>query len=579
MTRSRLAAAVGLGAVLYTGAFVLVLTGRHGESLPLFALVVAAGLLFTVTGAIAAARRPENRTGMQMLAVGLLWSLGTLQATRLVSPVHGRLRPERPFLRRRSRSLILSYPTGRLRPRGPLDRLDGARRSSPSAPLALSLFDATPIPTCEDCPESAFLISDQPDLARALAIVLGISGASIAGVVFVRLVHRYRQATPPLRRVVGTRLPLHARGTRGPDREQPRRRRSAAVRRSSLELVALCSAALMPIAFLAGILRSRLARAGVADLVIAIGDGTPLRDALADALGDPSLDLVYWSAQRQAWVDEEGLTLGEPLARGAHAATFIEIAGKRVAALIHDRSLADQRELVDAAAATASIAFEKERLQAEVRAQYRFLETIINTAPSLLSVVDTEGRIRNFNRAVEVASGLDDRSLLEGRHFWDIFIDPDEREAMIQRFKDASPDFPASEYENTFTDARGHERVIAWRSAPLLDENGDVDPRHRRRDRHHRAEAARARAAAPVELREHRRRHDPELHRDHRSRRGRRPARRQPRLPRRLRPHAGGPRGHLVPRPRGAARTSSRRGWRSRARRTACPRRNVSRAG
>ena len=43
-------------------------------------LVVAAGVVFTVTGAIAAANRPDNRTGAQMLAVGLVWSLGALQA-------------------------------------------------------------------------------------------------------------------------------------------------------------------------------------------------------------------------------------------------------------------------------------------------------------------------------------------------------------------------------------------------------------------------------------------------------------------------------------------------------------------
>ena len=121
------------------------------------------------------------------------------------------------------------------------------------------------------------------------------------------------------------------------------------------------------------------------------------------------------------------MPLAEPLAKGGHAATFVEHGGKRVAVLLHDRSLTDQRPLVDAVAATASLAFEKERLQAEVRAQYRFLETIINTAPSLLSVVDPEGRMRNFNRAVEVASGLDDRSRLEGAYFWDVFIDPDER--------------------------------------------------------------------------------------------------------------------------------------------------------
>ena len=85
MTRRQLAAAVALGAVLYAGALALVVTAepREPETLNLFALVLVAGLVFTVTGAIAAARRPTNNTGAQMLVVGLLWSLGALQAAGL----------------------------------------------------------------------------------------------------------------------------------------------------------------------------------------------------------------------------------------------------------------------------------------------------------------------------------------------------------------------------------------------------------------------------------------------------------------------------------------------------------------
>ena len=45
---------------------------------------------------------------------------------------------------------------------------------------------------------------------------------------------------------------------------------------------------------------------------------------------------------------------------------------------------------------------------------------------------------------------------------------------MVERFREAAPEFRASEYENVFTDARGVERVIAWRSAPLLDAGGNV---------------------------------------------------------------------------------------------------------
>ncbi|HEX2303871.1 MAG TPA: PAS domain S-box protein [Gaiella sp.] len=473
MTRRRLAAAVALGVALYAGALVLVVTGepREPQTLNLFALVLVAGLVFTVTGAIAAWRRPNNRTGAQMMAVGLLWSLGALQATNTSLPFTvGFVLSGLAFAA--FAHLILSYPTGLLR-REDRPLVWAVLGLVTLGPLAITLVDPSPIPTCENCPESAFLVADRPGLTRAVTVALTLSALAVATVFAVRLVRRYRLASPPLRRVLGpvylvtlvALVDLVASGVVG------------TVDASAglvVELVAICSLALMPIAFLAGILRTRLARAGIADLVIAVGNGTPLKAALADALGDPSLDLAYWSPQRQGWVDDEGRTLSEPIARGAHAARVVEHGGKRVAALLHDRSLADQHELVDAVAATASLAFEKERLQAELRAQYRFLETIINTAPSLLSVVDTEGRIRNFNRAVEVASGLDDRNMIEGRYFWEIFIDPDEREEVIQRFRDAAPSYAPTEYENVFTDARGQQRVIAWRTAPLVDANGDV---------------------------------------------------------------------------------------------------------
>jgi len=471
VTRSRLAAAVALGVVLYAGAVYLVATADLGQPRALIAMATVAGLVFTVAGTVAALQRPDNRTGAQMLAVGLLWSVGSLQLaeTSLLFTI-GYVLSSLAFVA--VAHLILSYPTGRLRP-GDEWIVWVVLAIVTLGPLAISLFDPSPIPGCDDCPENAFLVTDRPGLAQAAGIALGLSAAAISTVVFIRLVRRFRAASPPLRRTIGpvyffTLIALVGLVTANVVWTLDETAGLA------IQLAALAALALMPVAFLAGILRSRLQRAGVADLVIALGNGRPLRDALADALGDPSLGLAYWSSQRQAWVDEEGRTMTEPIARGANAATFVENGGKRVAALLHDRSLADQRGLVDAVAATAALALEKERLQAELRAQYRFLETIIDTAPSLLSVVDTEGRIRNFNHAVEMASGLGSRAAVEGRYFWEIFIDPSEREAMIERFEEASPRFPAAAYENAFTDAQGQERVIAWQTAPLVDQNGDV---------------------------------------------------------------------------------------------------------
>jgi PAS domain S-box-containing protein len=471
VSRGRLVAAVALGALLYASSAVLLITGDHENPGLVVVIAVFAGLSFTIAGAFAAATRPENRTGAQMLTVGLLWSLGALQAADSAWPFTvGYLLSGLSFVA--FAHLILSYPTGHMRP-GDGRLVWGVLGIVLAGPLLVALLDPTPIPTCDDCPRNAILAVDSPAAARAAGIVLALGAAALGAAFIVRLVRRYHEATPPLRRVIGpvylftlvSLVGLVASGL------------VATVSVAAgfvVELAALASLALMPVAFVAGVLRTRMARAGIADLAIAIGNGTPLRDALADALGDPSLQLAYWSPERERWVDEEGRTLSDPIAKGAHAATFVEQGGRRVAALIHDRTLTEQRELVDAVAATVSIAFEKERLQAEVRAQYRFLETIINTVPSLLAVVDTQGRFRNFNRAVEIASGLDDRERIDGAYFWDVFISREEREAMIERFHQAAPDFLEAEYENSFRDATGQERVIAWRTAPLVDESGNV---------------------------------------------------------------------------------------------------------
>jgi PAS domain S-box-containing protein len=88
--------------------------------------------------------------------------------------------------------------------------------------------------------------------------------------------------------------------------------------------------------------------------------------------------------------------------------------------------------------------------------------------------VDTDGRILKLNHATLRASGYEDEADVRGKYFWDVFIDEAEREAMTGRFAAAAPDYPPTEYENTFTNLRGERLVIYWRSTPVVDEHGKV---------------------------------------------------------------------------------------------------------
>ena len=177
MTRRRLAAAIALGALLYGGALYLVVTADLGEPRALIAMVTVAGLIFTVTGVIAAIRAPDNRTGAQMLAVGLLWSLGALQlASHSLLFTLGYVLGGVAFVA--FAHLILSYPGGRLRP-GDEWIVWAVLALVTLGPLLVSFVDPTPVRGCSDCPESAFLVSDRPALAQTANIALALGAAAL----------------------------------------------------------------------------------------------------------------------------------------------------------------------------------------------------------------------------------------------------------------------------------------------------------------------------------------------------------------------------------------------------------------
>jgi signal transduction histidine kinase len=147
-----------------------------------------------------------------------------------------------------------------------------------------------------------------------------------------------------------------------------------------------------PIAFLSGLLTSRLARSDVGDLLVELRgepDPSELRDALARALRDPSLSLAFWLPEFGAWADADGKEVLLPEPESGRGATLIEREGRPVAALVHDPFLDDEQELLDAVSAAAGIALENARLQAELRAR---LEELHESRARVLTAGQEERR-------------------------------------------------------------------------------------------------------------------------------------------------------------------------------------------
>ena len=144
---------------------------------------------------------------------------------------------------------------------------------------------------------------------------------------------------------------------------------------------------------LVGLVRWPWERAEVADLVVELGQArsAPLRDELARALGDPSLQVGYWLLESAAFVDAAGRPLAVPDPGSGRSATMVERDGQLVALLVHDPAVLGDPGLAGAVSSAAGLAAANARLQAEMRAS---MAEIVASRRRILAAADEErGRL------------------------------------------------------------------------------------------------------------------------------------------------------------------------------------------
>jgi signal transduction histidine kinase len=319
-------------------------------------------LPYILAGLIAWWRRPDSRFGPLMIAAGLAMFLSSLQWANESLPytigLAFDLIPAALFLH-----VFLAFPSGRLQRRPERVVVAAAYSAAVGLQLVKMLLGGVG-------PDNLLGVVAEPAVANTAQDVqlLTLSALSLAGIAL--LAARRRRSRRPLRRSVALLVDSFALGLVGI---------AALLLAGLLELSAFETIrritfgviGIAPIAFLIGLLDARLARSAVGELVVELrADPAPadLPDAFARALRDPSLTLAYWVPQFESWADLDGRPLELPKRGSGRATTFIDRDGTHVAALLHDRSLDDERELLDAVSAAAGIALENGRLHAELRA-------------------------------------------------------------------------------------------------------------------------------------------------------------------------------------------------------------------
>ncbi len=317
---------------------------------------------YVLAGVIAWWRRPDSRLGPLMVAAGFATFAGFLafanssflhtvgEALDFLPPVL--------FLH-----VFLAYPSGRLQGRLERSFVVVAYGVALGLQLVSMMLDSSDA-------QNLISVAAEPGAADTAqqAVLYSLSALALAGI--AALVIRRRRAGSPLRRsldmltdafvlgLVMLALLFLSVALDGPGVETIRR-------------VTFAVMGLAPLAYLVGLLHARLARAGVADLLIELREQpspATLRDALARALRDPSVALAYWLPEFGSYGDLDGHPVELAIDQG-RTMTPIERNGVHVAMLSHDLALRDEPELLAAVTAAAGIALENAQLQAELRAR------------------------------------------------------------------------------------------------------------------------------------------------------------------------------------------------------------------
>ena len=324
-------------------------------------------------------RRPASRLGPLLIALGFMsWPISWQGSDASLLYNLGVLGAGPPIAM--SLYLCLAFSTGRL-------RTTADRYLLMVLVFVLTLFFGTsllfsptlagegPLAACSGpCPDNPFQIGSQPQFLDGVARLVTYVGLTVVAGIAIVWIRRFRAATRPQRR---TLVPVAASslllvpalfvvyfsvlvlGVGGEMYE-------------TLSWLLVGMWILFPLGFAVALLQADLfaGRAFRQLLSELANHPTPerWRDIVAGALDDPSLRLAYWDPRSGQFRDAEGVPRARAPERARRQWTEIRRDGLRVAALDTDDALAENPELVDAAASATLLAVETGRLEGQLRA-------------------------------------------------------------------------------------------------------------------------------------------------------------------------------------------------------------------
>jgi PAS domain S-box-containing protein len=363
------------------------------------ALVLFVSWSFILAGLIGWTRRPQNRTGMLMVAVGFGVLIGGLSEANYSVPytlgaLFGSL-----FIAAFVH-LLLAYPGGSLISRYALVLVVSGYTIAFVAPLLDSMFPARKVCKPHACPDNLVLVSHDSTLHIVETVIWTTASVALFAGAFLLLVGRWRRGTPALRRILrtvylagGLTVVLLAIGFI----VTPFSGLGATI--VTVALIVTFTA--VPFVFLAGLLGTTLARgAGIGAIFSDVPErASPgqVQEGLRRALRDPTAQVAYWYDEGGHFVDVEGNHFDLPEDTRRRVVTRLSYGDQPVAAIVHDAALREEPELLDGVANAARIALERDKLLVEVRARAQRYRALLQAMPDLMFRISRKGKYISYN--------------------------------------------------------------------------------------------------------------------------------------------------------------------------------------
>jgi PAS domain S-box-containing protein len=389
-------------AALVAGAIAVALTvtSDHEEH-P--ALATALGLFvswsFVFAGLIGWSRRPRNKIGMLMVAVGFGVLVGSLaEANYSVPFTLGELFGSvfiAAFIH-----LLLAYPSGELFSRKARLLVAAGYVTALVAPLLDSMFPERHTCKPHACPDNLVFISHNRAAHIAQTAFWTTAAVLLFVAVFAILVGRWRRATPGLRRILrpvylagGLSVVLLAIGFIVTP--------FTGFGNTIVSVALIVTFTAVPFLFLAGLLGTTIARgAGLGTIFSAVPErATPgeVQEGLRQALRDETAQVAYWYEEGGHYVDVEGNRFELPPDTRQRIVTRLDYADAPVAAIVHDAALREEPELLEGIANAARIALERDKLLVEVRARAHRYFALLQAMPDLMFRISRDGAYLSYN--------------------------------------------------------------------------------------------------------------------------------------------------------------------------------------